>query len=348
MEKPRVLMIGPGRNVRGGITTVVNNYYKYGLDEQVNLKYITTMEDGTKLKKLFVAAKAYMEFCFSLKNYDIVHVHMAEFAGFDRKALFVERAKRAGKKIIIHEHAGDFDVYYDSVSNRKRARIRKIFSYADILVVLAEKWAEYFSSIYDKDRIVVIYNAVLPSMNEKTDYSGHNVLTLGKLYDDKGTYELLEVIPKVLESVPDAMFYICGDGEVEKFRKLFAQAGLEKNVVIPGWVKGEEKDKYLNLCSTYLLPSHCEGMPMSVLEAMSSGLAVISTNVGGIPEIIENNVSGILTLPKDVPAITEALIRVLKDEKLRERLGKEGKKRIEEKFDMAESINKVKSLYLSI
>ena len=91
-------MIGPGRDVKGGVTTVVNNYYGCGLDKSVSLRYLSTMEDGCKLKKLLVALKAYLLFGPLLKNCDIVHVHMAAQASFDRKAFFIERAKRAGKK----------------------------------------------------------------------------------------------------------------------------------------------------------------------------------------------------------------------------------------------------------
>ena len=73
----KVLMIGPGRDVRGGISTVVNGYYEAGLDRHVKLKYIATMEDGAKVKKLFVAIAAFIHYCMILKSYDIVHVHIS-------------------------------------------------------------------------------------------------------------------------------------------------------------------------------------------------------------------------------------------------------------------------------
>lgn len=109
---PRVLMIGPGRDVMGGISTVVNSYFDLRLNERVELRYIASMEDGNKIKKLWVALKAYLEFRKCLKDFDIVHVHMAAQASFTRKSAFIRLAKKAGKKIIIHQHAADFDDYF--------------------------------------------------------------------------------------------------------------------------------------------------------------------------------------------------------------------------------------------
>lgn len=88
----KILMIGPGRDVRGGISTVVNSYYELGIEKDTEIKYIPTMEDGSQIKKLIVAVKAYMEFGGCVKKYDIVHVHMAAQASFVRKSLFVQKA----------------------------------------------------------------------------------------------------------------------------------------------------------------------------------------------------------------------------------------------------------------
>ena len=92
-------MVGPGRGVKGGISTVVNSYYDLGLDKKVELRYIASMEDGNKLKKLLVAVRAYIKFCLILDSYDIVHVHMAAQASFIRKSLFIKRAYKR-KKIL--------------------------------------------------------------------------------------------------------------------------------------------------------------------------------------------------------------------------------------------------------
>ena len=345
--RQRVLMLGPGRDVRGGISTVVNNYYRYGLDKAVELTYLPTMEDGSKAKKLLTAAKAYAAFDKALEDCDIVHVHMAAQASFDRKALFVEHAKKAGKKIIIHQHAADFDRYYFKQSDdKKRERIGKIFAMADKVIVLSEEWAEFFGkNVCDADKIIILHNGVPVPEYEKTDRSDRNVLMLGKLGERKGTYDLLKAVPEVLRAVPDAMFYLCGDGDVEECKKIASDTGIADHVFFSGWVSDAEKEEYLKKCSTFILPSYHEGMPMSVLEAMSYGLAAISTNVGGIPQIIDNNLNGVMVEAGDVKGVSEALISVLSDEAFRKRLGEAGRARIKEKFDLAGSVGRLAEIY---
>lgn len=343
----KVLMLGPGRDVMGGIAAVVNNYYACGLDKAVELYYLPTVEDGGKGKKLAAAAKAYRAFGGLLKACDIVHIHMAAQASFDRKALFAERAKKARKKIIIHQHAADFDKYFfEQADAPKRARIKNIFAMADRVIVLSEEWAAFFGThVCEPGKIEILHNGVIMPAYVKKDYSDHNVLTLGRLGERKGTYDLLKAIPAVLEAVPDAVFYLAGDGDIERCRRIAAAGGLEGKVIFPGWIRGGDKEGYLRKCSTFILPSYREGMPMAVLEAMSYGLAVISTNAGGIPQIIEQNVSGIRVGAGDTGAIAGALAEVLGDGEKRRKLGASGRERVREKFDFRANVEALKKIY---
>lgn len=350
MNKLRVLMIGPGKMVKGGISTVVDNYYALGLDQLVDLTYLPTMEDGAKIKKLIVAAGAYMRFGRLVKNSDIVHVHMAAQASFGRKALFIEKAHKAGKKIIIHEHAADFDkFFFEESDDAKREKIKHIFSIADRVIVLSEEWAYFFEkNVCDSGKIEILYNGVVLPEYEKEDYHDHNVLMLGRLGQRKGTYDLLKAVPMVVKSIPDVRFYLGGDGDVEQCKSIVKRNNLEQNVFFLGWVRDKEKEKQLKRCSTFILPSYYEGMPMSVLEAMSYGLATISTNAGGIPQIIEDGVDGIRVDAGSVEAITTALVQVLENEEGRKRLGKAGRSKIERKFDFKANVARLVEIYIHL
>ena len=109
----KVLMIGPDRSVHGGISGVVNNYYKAGLDKKVDLQYIGTMVEGSKLRKLMQAALAYVRFLSALPGAAIVHVNVASDASYVRKSLFIRTAHLFSKKIVIHQHGGDFQTFYE-------------------------------------------------------------------------------------------------------------------------------------------------------------------------------------------------------------------------------------------
>lgn len=347
---PTVLMIGPGREVRGGISTVVNSYYDLNLDKIIKLQYISSMEDGNKLRKLLVALKAYLRFRKSLKKCDIVHIHMAAQASFTRKSIFICTAKKADKKIIIHQHSADFDDFFCKESSLKKQNdIKKTFSMADKVIVLSEEWKEFFGKyVCDPKKIIVLHNSIILPEYQKTDYSDHNVLFFGRLGRRKGSYDLLKAVPQVLKKVPDAMFFLGGDGDIEETQKIIDQNHLNDHVKLLGWVCGEEKQKYLKDSSIFILPSYHEGMPMAVLEAMGYGLATISTNVGGIPQIIENGIDGIRIDAGDVNAIIDNLIDLLNNPSKKKKIGEAGKIKIQNNFNAKENIKGLTKIYQEI
>jgi len=347
---PRVLMVGPGRNVMGGISTVVNSYFDLKLNERVELRYIASMEDGNKIKKLGVAVKAYLEFRKCLKDFDIVHVHMAAQASFTRKSLFIRLAKKAGKKIIIHQHAADFDDFFFKQSDElKRQQIKEVFAMADRVIVLSEEWADFFGKyVCDEKKISIVHNGVVIPNYEKADYTDQNVLFLGRLGERKGAYDLLKVIPDVLKRIPNARFFFGGDGEVERCKELAEKTGIADNVSFLGWIRDTEKEEYLKKCSTFVLPSYHEGMPMSVLESMSYGLATISTNAGGIPQIISQGIDGYRVEAGDLKELETTLVRVLISSNEKRILGQAARKKITEKFNAERNIDLLCTLYQKV
>ncbi len=346
----KILMIGPGRDVRGGISTVVNSYYELGIEKDTEIKYIPTMEDGSQIKKLLVAVKAYVEFCRCVKKYDIVHVHMAAQASFVRKSLFIQKAKKSGVKVIIHSHAADFDKYFFEESNdNNRKKIKEIFALADKVIVLSEEWEDFFGkNVCDPEKIEIIYNGVIFPETSKNDYENHNVLMLGRLGERKGTYDLLKAIPKVLKEVPDALFYLGGDGDIEGCKAIAANEDIQDHVKFLGWIKGMEKENLLDKCSVFTLPSYYEGMPMSVLEAMSYGLATVSTNAGGIPQIINDGVDGFRVEAGNIEELSKCFIYLLKNPDLKKSIGEKAVETIKNKFDVRVSYQKLLQIYQEV
>lgn len=343
----KVLMIGAGRDVRGGVSSVVNSYYDAGLDKLCELTYLPTMEDGSKLKKLLVAAGARVRFECLVKKNDILHVHMSADNSFYRKAVFIRKAHKEGKKIIIHMHGSTFDLFYkERCNDAQKQQVREIFAMADKVIALSEDWKEFLAEyICDAHKIVVIYNAVkIPEAYPK-DYANRKMLFLGILGQRKGTYDLIDVLPEIISKYPDSHIYFGGDGERKQAERLCKEKGIADYVTFLGWVRGTEKEKLLKECSIYVLPTYHEGMPMSILEAMSYGMAVVSTYVGGIPHIITDNENGLLCEAGDKVALQEKLLKLLKDENLRERLGQNAYRMMARKFDVKENVKRVYGIY---
>lgn len=344
------MMIGAGRDVRGGVSSVVNSYYEAGLDKLCELTYLPTMKDGNKLYKLIVALGARLRFETLIKQADILHVHMSADNSFYRKAVFIRKAYKERKKIIIHMHGSTFDLFYKERCNDEQKRqVREIFAMADKVIALSEDWKEFLAEyICDAEKIEVIYNAVKIPEPYGKDYSNQKMLFLGILGQRKGTYDLIEVLPEIFQNYPDSHVYFGGDGEQKQAEQLCREKGITEHVTFLGWVRGAEKEKLLKECSIYVLPTYHEGMPMSVLEAMAYGMAVVSTYVGGIPHIITSGENGLLCEAGDKETLKEKLMQLLSNSGLRKMLGSSAKETLLQNFDIKETVGRLLRLYENV
>lgn len=346
-NKIKVLMVGPDRSVHGGISGVVNNYYEAGLDKKIELYYIGTMAEGSKLRKLLRAAKAFLQFLFKLHFYNIVHVNVASDSSYYRKSFFIRAAKRAKKKIVIHQHGGDFEgFYYNELNERGRKKVRKVLSMGDAFLVLAPAWKEFFSQLLGQEKIIVLPNSIeIPPRTEK-EYGVHKILFLGRLCKTKGVGELLSVMPRIREKYPDVQLYLGGifeDKELEK--QAFA---LKDYVTFLSWITGEEKKKYLKECDIFVLPSYFEGQPVSILEAMAYSCAIVASETGGIPQMIIDGRTGIFVEPKNEASLQMGLEKVLSSASFAKNLGEEARKKVAAEFSIKSNMEQLLLIYQSL
>lgn len=343
----RVLMIGPDRSVHGGISGVVNNYYEAGLDKQVELCYIGTMKEGSKLYKLLVAIKAFFLFCGKLSWCHIVHVNIASDVSYLRKSIFIQVADFFGKKIVIHQHGGDFEnFYHNQLTDRGRRKVKKVLSMGAAFLVLAPAWKEFFGTIIGEEKITVFPDAItIPTIAPK-EYGRHQLLFLGRLCKEKGIGELLEVLPELKQQYPDLKLYLAGVWEDVELQKK-AEA-LSAYVLLPGWLSGPEKARYLQQCDIFVLPSYFEGQSVSLLEAMAYQCACVASRTGGIPLMIQDRENGILVEPKNAKALKEGLQRVLDNQEMCQRLGEKARQRAQADFGMEQNMQRLLTIYRRI
>ena len=349
-QKLRVLMIGPGRRVRGGISSVVNGYYAAGLDRCVKLRYIPTMLDGSKPKKLLVAGIAFLRFLLCFWRYDVLHVHMAAQASFWRKRIFVKAAKKFGMRVVIHQHSADFDRFLqEEVDEKQGKEIKYIFEIADAVLVLSDSWADFFATrVCAPEKVFVLPNSVDCPAENKADYADCNILFLGRLGARKGVYDLLRAFPEILRCVPEARLFLCGDGELARCKQEARRLGVVNRVECTGWIDAKEREALFEACSLFVLPSYHEGMPMALLEAMAHGLAVVSTDAGGIPQVIENGVNGVRVPAGDAARLADAVTALLFHPDEKARLGQAGRKTIEKRFGAKANLERLTDFYVKL
>ncbi len=343
-ERIKVLMIGPDRSVHGGISGVVNNYYDAGITEKVDLNYIGTMVEGSKLRKLWQAVKAYVKFLAALPKYSIVHVNVASDSSYYRKSLFIKAAKRAGKKIVIHQHGGDFETFYEKEQNdRGRAKIRQVLGMGDVFLVLAPAWKNFFQNLIQEERIVVFPDTIpIPARYQK-EYGKQRVLFLGRLCKAKGVGELIQTMAELHSEFPAARLLLGGIWEDQELRTLAQR--YPEFVTELGWISGKAKQEYLDICDIFALPSYFEGQSIAILEAMAHCCGIVASDTGGIPMMITDEQTGLLVPPGDKEELKKALRRMLENPELCRKLGENARCKAESGFSIESSIEQLVSIY---
>jgi glycosyltransferase involved in cell wall biosynthesis len=208
----------------------------------------------------------------------------------------------------------------------------------------------------DPRQIQVIYNGVdakafSPRVSRRPDllpempaHSKLVIMVANMHIAVKGHNDLIAAAKTVSHHAPEARFLLVGDGEMRaRFEDPVRAAGLEKVVLFLG--RRTDIPDLLSCCDIGVLASHAEGLPNAVLEYMAAGLPTIATCVGGIPEIIEDQISGVLVPPKDPWALAAAILRLLNDKELCTRLAKAGRERALAKFDFGRVAEALTRLY---
>jgi glycosyltransferase involved in cell wall biosynthesis len=174
---------------------------------------------------------------------------------------------------------------------------------------------------------------------------------VGRLYHRKGLEILLHAIPPVLKEFNNVKFVISGKGfkqKEESLRNLAKELNIEDHVKFLGYVPDEKLPRLYSTSDIFVLPAIYENFPFAILEAQSTGLPVISTRVGGIPEFLVDNENGFVINPGDSTQLTQKVLTLLQNPKLAKEMGDCGRKRIEEKFDWRIITGQVIDLYYKL
>lgn len=315
----------------GGISAVVQYWSNY-MD---GLQYYPTFKEGSKLTKISIYAKSLIALRWKLKrdkNVEILHAHTAAGTDFRRTAEVVKIAKRMGKKIILHSHASSFKDFYRDADYKKKEWILNVLLKADVLIVLSVSWKQYFIGIgVPEEKIVVLHNITsYPQIKDvDKDESKIRLLFMGEIGQRKGVFDLLRAIGSHREELEEKIeLRIGGNKNEEQLLNTIRDYHLEGFVHFEGFVSGEKKVELLNWANVYVLPSFNEGLPISILEAMSYKMPIISTPVGGIPEVVDDS-NGVLVEPGDEEQIYEAIRKYVDDRSLIEKQGSNSYPKVE-------------------
>ena len=342
----RLLVVGPGLKGRGGIAAVIQMHQRSAVWQKRDGHLLATYDDRSVLHKVFSALRAWVLAPWYIYHAEIVHVHLAAQISLLRKLPIVWMAKMLRRPIVIHLHAATESSLFASTP---RAAVRFTFGSATRIVALSQSWADVLHRHFPKAKVAVIMNPVLLRQTVRhAPVANPMILLVGKLEPRKGYPELLAAAVIVLREFPTARFCLAGHGEIEKARKLACELKIESAVDLPGWVDGERLETVYRQASIVVLPSYGEGVPMSVLEAMSYGVPVVCTPVGGVPEWIDDEQNGLLVEPGNVQALAVQILRLLHDSHLAARLGEAGRATVQQRCTLEQVSASLDALYTDI
>lgn len=342
----KVLMVGSAEKSAGGVANVIRLMKTMPFWNQYRCGWLGTQIQRGYAIKLWYALKAYIIALFTIWQYDIVHFHTVP----DRICLLIQLpilflAKIGRMKIILHIHMGN-----QLEEHQQNRLFLWCLHQADYIVLLAKKWEKLFKIWYPSihAKTAVIYNAC--TSTPKVDYTQkeNSIIFAAYLTENKHPEILLEAWDKLRKDFPAWHVTIMGNGEVEKYIQLSHEMGLDDSVTFTGYVRGKKKEEIWNKASIYCMCSRHEGFPMVVLEAWSRGVAVVTTPVGGLPDVIEEG-RNCLTFPYgDVDALAGQMRKLMESPELRRSMA-EYSKQFAERVFAPEKINEsVEQLYINL
>ncbi len=281
------------------------------------------------------------------RRLDLIHINLASRGSTLRKFIVMVVARLSGARIVIHLHGPDFRQFWTSASGPVDAAITWMFRKADRIIVLGTVWRDLVVSRVPgaSERIVVMANAAPRPVFPHAPGDGIvRILFLGRLGERKGTPQLVKAL-HLLQPLAGWSAILAGDGDVETTRRDIVSLELEDRIGVPGWVGPDGAARLLASSDILVLPSFDENLPMSVIEAMANGLAVVATPVGAVEDIIIHDETGLLVQPGDAEGLAASLKRLILDPALRGRLGLRARAFHRDRLDIEPYVQKLARLW---
>jgi exopolysaccharide biosynthesis WecB/TagA/CpsF family protein len=341
-----VLILATGHQTKGGITSVMQYYKQSSIWENWNCTWLETHVDKSKVEKVWVFIKAFVQYFFLLPKNDIVHVHLSEPPSAFRKLLFIYPAKWFGKKCIVHLHSFSPETSFNS---KYQWVYKKVFFAADEIIVLSPFWKQSLEKTFgNKISISIVLNpSSVPEIVEQ--YQRKQILLFaGTLNSRKGYKDLIKSFALIHEQFPNWKLYLAGNGEIDEAEELALSLGVGEKTFCVGWVEKLLKQKLFSEASIFCLPSYAEGFPMAVIDAMGYKIPVITTTVGGITDIFTSGEDILLYNPGDINQLLLHIANLMNSKTERLALCNKAYEKIESEFSIEKIATQLDEIYTKV
>lgn len=350
----RVLVVGKGAPDTGGIAGFLEAMLRSPLASSYELRYLNLTREEVPRGGQLTRANALRTLADGLdvlrasRDVDLVHIHTAlvPLVTLLRAGWLSAAARLSGARAVVHVHSGKVDSWISTRTRRCLTRVALRPAHGVLTASDASRAA--LATALGEERVVLVDNGVDVSLFGPPEPANDppRVLFAGRLTPRKGVIDLLRASALLTgRGVEHDVVLAGGTPEEGPEAEAEVRAAAGPAVRFLGPQPIEAMPALYRSSDVFCLPSWWEAMPLSVLEAMASGLPVVATAVGDIPRVVEDGVTGLLVPPGDVTALSDALESLLTDGDLRRRMGAAGRRRVETSFDITRTWSELEAVY---
>lgn len=330
-SRPIVVIVGPAPGQAGGISSVMSYLQTETLqDRQFDIRFLDTMRNGSWSVPKFVGVVATASLIMAQARLSarrvVFHLNVSTGGSTYRKWFISCLCRMSATPYVVHLHGSKYRAFFGNSKPIVRRMVKSLFTSAKSVIVLGNTWHDYVIAqlSVDPNRVAIVANGTPKIAQDldwpnRADYKKIRIIFSGRISKQKGVPELLAAADRVYKDCQEFELVLMGDSRDEQ---LLEQARARPYCVVTGWLSHDDVVKELASSHVFTLPSHDEGLPMAMIEAMSLGMPVVVTTVGAIPDVIVSGREGYLVEPGNISALTEALGSLVREPSLREEMGR--------------------------
>jgi glycosyltransferase involved in cell wall biosynthesis len=342
------------------IETIMLSGVDYGID--YTLFYIGHDKPNI-IKRIFVSIcfviRLFVLLIRKNKDIDLVHIHTATGLALFEKSLLGLICRIFGKPVILHIHGGKLKYMFDHTNRISLFFIKRLLMVPSLIIVLSNKMRDIIKNELPRNLSVqVLENATkISAKNLTVNKSNHcndsiTLLFVGHLKREKGILDLLEAYKKLQKKITNRVsLNIVGGADTSdignEIKAIYRASGVQ-GVQFKGVLTGKDLVSAYEQADIFVLPSHSEDQPLTLIEAMTFGLPIISTKVGSIPDLVLDEVNGLLVNPHDVDGLFNSLMLLTTSKEMRAEMGKKNCVLATKRFGFDSYMTRLRNLYEQI
>ena len=338
-QRKPLIMVGPDPYGLGGISRVAKLWRDCNLFSDHNVHYIASVrDDDSCISQIIYLQKGLFEFTLSaFIGAPLVYVHTSSYNSFYRKSVFILIAILFRKKVTLHIHPTHFYEFITSAIGLKRWYIFFLLRHIHNFVVLTKEMKKNIQRLFPDKQIYVLSNPVNiegMAIRKKYERAENRLLYMGWYIKKKGVYDLVDAVEILVRKGIKVHLEFYGTKEIVALKDYIRKKNLISEIEVYGWIRGQKKLEVLHKSTMLILPSHSEGLPNVILEAMATKTPIVATHVGGLREILHDSENALIAEVRNPKDLSDKILKCLEDKRLRKRIAAKGSLDAKTKFDV--------------